>query len=481
MRAAEDKRLDFNWTLAYLISEWAIRLVMLVYVPQRRSPAAARTWLLVIFIFPWGGLILYSIFGRAYLPRRRRQLIQKVMQLVKATGEEYFQIHTVHPDLPPQFLQAITLAENLGEFPIVGGNHVELLTVYDEAIERLLADINAATHHVHLLYYIFADDQVGRQVAATLAEAVKRGVQCRVLMDSLGSKRSRRKLARDMRAAGIEVLELLRIGLFRRNRARLDLRNHRKIAVVDGRIAYVGSQNIVDAQFKKGIVYEELVARVTGPVVRELQVVFWADRYFENQETGDRSEYFPTPELTGHSPAQVLPSGPGYPQENNLRLMVSLVHNAQKRVVITTPYFIPPEPLQLALETAVQRGVEVHLIVSRLADQLLVSLAQRSYYEELLEARVQIHQYRKAFLHAKHLSIDDSVALIGSSNLDIRSFALNAEISLLVYDPKVVADLRAIQDKYLAEADLLTLEEWQRRPFLLKTFQNLSRLVDSLL
>jgi cardiolipin synthase len=279
----------------------------------------------------------------------------------------------------------------------------------------------------------------------------------------------------------VEVHELLAFHLFRRGAARFDLRNHRKIAVLDGSVGYVGSQNLVDPCFKKGLTFEELVVRVTGPVVIQLQAVLLADRFFETETELNRSELFPEPVLAGVSPAQVLPSGPTYQWENTHRLLVSLIHAAQKRVVITTPYFIPDDALLLAMQTAVMRGVEVHLVVSRQVDQLLVGLAQKSYYEDLLEGGIQVHRYYRHFLHAKHLSVDDAVALIGSSNIDIRSFALNAEVSLLVYDPGVVAALRAIQEQYFAYSERLTKEQWAARPLYAKVLQNSARLVDSLL
>jgi cardiolipin synthase len=308
----------------------------------------------------------------------------------------------------------------------MAGNHLELLPVYDASIDRLVADIQAAHEHVHLLYYIFADDATGQRVAQALLAVAKRGVRCRVLIDSLGSKSARRALVPELRAGGVEVMEMLPFRWLRRTGARLDLRNHRKIAVIDGRVAYLGSQNIVNADFKKGLVYEELVTRVTGPVVTQCQAMFLVDRFFETGARLEHRSHFPHLTQSGTSLAQVLPSGPGFPHANNQRLIVALLHASQKRVVITTPYFIPDETLFQALQSAALRGVEVHLIVSRQADQLLVGLAQPSFYEELLEAGVQIHLYRERFLHAKHLSVDDAVALIGSSNMDIRSFLLNA-------------------------------------------------------
>ena len=179
--------------------------------------------------------------------------------------------------------------------------------------------------------------------------------------------------------------------------------------------------------------------------------------------------------------AQTLPSGPGYPFENNLRLVVALLYAARSRVVMTTPYFIPDDTLLQAMTTAAQRGVEVHLVVSSKADQMLVGLAQRSFYEELLVAGVRIHVYHEHFLHAKHLSIDDQVALIGSTNMDMRSFALQCEVSLLVYDEAVVKALHAVQQRYFDGAAVLTLEEWRRRPWSVRLLQNMARLVDAVL
>jgi cardiolipin synthase len=469
--------------MLYTASEWVIRLVMLIYVPQRRTPSAARTWLLLIFLLPWPGLILYAIFGRPYLPRWRMARQQQAQERTKSLCREFFHHHATRPDLPNQFDRGIALAEKLGDFPISGGNQVELLPNYGGSVERILADLDAAQHHAHLLYYIFADDETGRKVADALSRAARRGVRCRVLVDSLGSKKSRKRLIPWLREAGVEVVEALRFRFHFRPRinARFDLRNHRKIVVIDGRVAYVGSQNLVNADFKPGLVYEELVARVTGPVVLQFQAVFLADRFLETGNGLDEPGLFPQPERPGAAPAQALPSGPGYPMENTQRLLIALVQAARQRVVVTAPYFIPDEPFQEALQNAALSGVEVHLVVSRQMDQLSVGLAQRSYYDCLLEAGVKIHRYKEGFLHAKHVSIDDRAAVIGSSNMDLRSFVLNEEISLVVYDADVVARLRTIQEHYFAGAELLTLKEWRRRSAWVKMAENIARLVDSLL
>lgn len=471
----------YNWSLIYLLSEWAIRLIMLVYVPRQRSAAAARTWLLLIFLLPWPGLIVYAFIGRVYLPKIRIEQQRRASELICKVQAQMGSRIPTPPALAPHLQSLVNLATRLGDFQPFGGNKVELLTGYEESLNRLIADIDAAQSHVHLLFYIYADDATGRRMTDTLIRAASRGVQCRVLLDAVGSKAALRWLAPEMRRAGVEVHAALRVKLFRRNSARFDLRNHRKIAVIDGCIAYTGSQNIVDSEFVRGYPNEELMMRVTGPAVAQLQAVFVADRFFETGTTLDQSQAFPNLSPTGNTTVQVVPSGPGYQRDNGQELMVSLLYAARKRIVLSTPYFVPDETFFQALRSAARRGVEVHLVLSKHANQLFTQLAQRSYYEELLENGVTIHLYRPRFLHAKHLCIDGEIALVGSTNIDIRSFALNAEINLLIYHPEVMANLQKIQDRYFANSEILTLEEWEKRPLWARTLYGVARLADSLL
>lgn len=477
-----------TWSAAYYLSEWLIRLIMLFYVPNRRSPAAARTWLLLIFLLPWPGLALYAVIGRIYLPKKRIKQQNLASQKIRAAR---FQLRAVSTTggagASEEVERAAALATSLGDFKPLGGNDIRLINNYAASLDLLIADIEAARFHVHLLYYIFANDPVGNRVGDALIAAAKRGVRCRVLMDAVGSARGLRRLAPRLRQGGVEVNAVMPVGIFRRNAGRIDLRNHRKIAVIDGRIGYIGSQNIVDGVFIPGCSNEELVARVTGPVAASLQAIFFVDRAIETDQMLDEPELFPDhpyadgAPLPGNSVAQILPSGPGYGRANAQVLMVDLIHAAQKRVVITTPYFVPDASFLQAIQTAVFRGVEVHLVVPARSNQRVTNLAQQSYYSELLESGIKIHLYHPHFLHAKHLSVDDELALVGSSNIDIRSFALNAEVSLLVYDRCVVARLKLIQEGYFANSHELTREAWNQRSLGAKTLQNIARLADSLL
>lgn len=471
-----------DWSLLYLISEWVIRLTMLVYVPQRRSTAASRTWLLFIFLLPWPGILLYALVGRIYLPARRVAMQKRASGFIREVQAQVDALVAVQPNLPPNLESLPAEARRLGDFDVFAGNIVELLPQYDGTIARLIADIEAAQHHAHVLFYIWEADQTGRLVAESLTRAASRGVKCRVLMDAFGSKSGLQHLAPEMRARGVEVLALLPVGPFRRNAARFDLRNHRKLVVIDGRIGYTGSQNIVDPAFVKGYPNEELMVRLTGPIVAQLQAVFLADHYFETGKVLDQKDFFPNLVCAGNSPAQLVPSGPGYRSENGRDLIISMLYAARRSVIITTPYFVPDEPFLQAIRAARQHGgVEVHLVLSMHANQRITQLAQRSYYDDLLDAGIEIHLYRPRFLHAKHLTIDDDIALIGSTNMDIRSFALNAEINLLVYDAAIVRELRAVQQRYFADSLRVMPADWNKRPLPARVVQNTARLMDSFL
>ncbi len=475
---------SLDWGMMYVTSEWVIRIVALFYVPQRRPPNAARAWLLLIFFLPWVGLLLYFLIGRAYLPRRRLKIQQQIFELIRrlAPRAESFDDTVAHA-VSAELLPALRLADQLSEFPLVGNNRFELLPVYGEALDRVIADVDRAKRFVHMLFYIFENDEVGRRVADALIQAARRGVAVRLLMDAIGSRGGLKAFAAGLREAGVEVIAAMPLRLWGPNAARFDLRNHRKIVVVDGACAFFGSQNIVSAHANRGMINEEMFVRATGPIVRHLDAVLLGDRYLETGDVPPESDDL----LSGardparNGLAQVVASGPGYSEDTAEAVMIALMYGARSRVVLTSPYVIPSEPFMMAMCSTARRGVAVDLIVDRESNKPLVTLAQQSFYDRMLRAGVRIHRHSGSFLHAKHMSVDDDVALIGSANLDIRSFALNAEVSVLICDRAVVAELREVQDGYLRHADLVTREERRSLPVWRRGLENLARLTDSLL
>ena len=486
--------MNWNWlhvlgTLSYLIG-----VLALFIIPANRKPGEATAWLLLIFLAPVLGAILFLLLGNPKLSKWRREQQQAMNQRIKYLAEEAEQLPQVRPiidpPLPARYEPFVNLIAQLTGMPVMAGNTVELLSDYLGAVDRIVQDIDAAQRYVHLEYFMFADDKIGAPVIDALVRARDRGVICRVLIDHLGNIGYHGPVVKRLRAAGIPVHQMLPAKPFDNQWNRADLRNHRKIVLVDGKVGFTGSQNLVEDTYhkrgniKKGIHYIELVARVTGPVVRELNSAFITDWYSETEELLDSRiapEMMVSMQVTGDVLCQVLPSGPGFEHNNNLMLFVALCHTARRRITIVNPYVVPDEPLLLALTSAAQRGVEVTLIVSEIGDQFLVFHAQSSYYEELLKAGVHIYRYQApVLLHSKFITIDDDIAVISSSNMDIRSFELNLEVTLVCYDTHVVADLQKIEADYLNCSHPLQLEAWQVRPLVTKLFDNLARLTSAL-
>lgn len=470
--------LDLHPGYWLFLLDWLIRLAALVWIPVRSPPAAARSWLLLVGFVPLLGLPLYLVLGHPWLARERRIRQARASQTIRKhqSGRTLLRWSPREGDETAGDIARLT--ERVGDFMPLSGNSIELLDRYEASIESLLRDIETASHELHLLYYLMHDDEVGRAVAEALRRAATRGVRCRVLLDAVGAKPGLHAWARPLRAAGVEVRAMLAGGLAWRTLSRMDLRNHRKLAVIDQRIGYIGSQNLAGPAFVPGHPNRELVARVRGPVVRQLAALFASDWLIE---TGELLDVGDGEGAVGKSPAQVLPSGPAYPFQNARDVVISLVQRARHRVVLVTPYFVPDDATLGALRIAALAGVDVLLVLSSSSNKPLTLWAQQAYYEELLRSGVRIALYRPQFLHAKHLSVDDDIALVGSINLDIRSFALNAEAGLLCYDAAVASRLREIEASYLADAEPVDLAQWRRRPRWHRSREGIARLADSLM
>lgn len=470
------------WSIALAAANWAIILGALIVIPFRRSPAAAQGWLLLFFFLPFAAIILYFFIGNARHPKWRRERIKDVPLVVfKAVADLPASATDASLDLPPRSRIAARLVRTIGHLPCLAGNSIDLDPNYNRVVDRITSDIDAAMHHAHAMFYILKDDEAGNKVLSALERAARRGVKCRLLIDAIGSANDRNAIVRRLDGSGVEIRLILPLRFW--NRAtRADLRNHRKIVVVDGTIGWVGSQNMHKIEYEPNTFYREVMARVIGPVVLELQAIFIGDWFLETDEDISSPELLPMPEATeGGVTAQILPSGPDHPSSGVDTLFTDLIHGAQERVVLTTPYFIPNEPLSLALRTAVAKGVSVTLFVTSTTNSLLIDHAQRSYYDELLQSGVEVMLYRERFLHAKHLSIDDDIAVVGSANMDRRSFELNSEVTLIAYDAGVVAQLRRIENDYRAKSRRLVEAEWDRRGFFVQLLENATRLISPLL
>ena len=469
------------WENALGVVSWAIRIAAFIIVPFRRSPAEARTWLLAFFVAPVPAWLLYLAIGRPEHSKKRKALFAQLPDVLeRAVTRSGLSTAGFDTNVFPRQKSIAQLATNLASLPPLPANDIELLPDYDGVIDRLVEDIDAARHHVHLEFYIFANDATAERIMVALERAEGRGVKTRVLIDAMGSFGFSRKTERNLRAAGVEVQRVLPLAR-RWNASRIDLRNHRKIVIIDGMIGYTGSQNAVDAAVSENFVHQELMCRVRGPIVGALQIVFLGDWYLETETELDDSALFDNDRAAGQSVLQTLPTGPDYEQGRVDMIFTEMFYAARDEIVIATPYFVPNEPLLQALKTAATREVKVTLILSRRLDSKIVSYAQRSYYTELLKAGVNIVLFGPDFLHAKHMRIDDCCALIGSSNMDVRSFELNAEISIIIYDQAPIAELRKIETMFIEKSERLDFETWKARSLLAKTTENSMRLLSDLL
>ncbi|MFT8736211.1 MAG: cardiolipin synthase [Zymomonas mobilis] len=463
----------------YEVVAWMIRLTMLVIVPMRRTPQAAGSWLLLIFFQPAFGLFLYLLIGQARFPAWRAE---RFANLKSFLDEQRQKLQDSVAALSPEANAAADLAEHLGHMPALAGNQMLYISDYQALFDHLAADIDKAQQHIHLVIYIFDSDRSGQQIISALGRAAARGVNCQILIDALGSRRSGKQVIRQLKSLGVDAREALPFRLLR-GRTRGDMRNHRKLFIIDGKIGYAGSQNIINRDWRPGVINQELTVRVEGPIVFEMETLFAINWYLESGELPDKMRDTPhlVPPEEGSHILQLLPSGADYRLAGFETMLVSGIYAAKKQMVIVTPYLIPDSDLLAALKTAALRGVRIDIIVSRIADQKLVSLAQKSYYQELLNAGIHIHRYRDKLLHAKHISVDNKLAMVGSSNVDIRSFLLNEEVSLIIYDQEAITQLQNIEMAYLRNADEVNKTAWRLRSCRCKIMENLARLVSPLL
>jgi len=479
------------WTIAVLVVDYVIRIIAVFVVPRNRRPTAGMAWLMAIFLWPVPGLLFFLLIGGNRLPKKRRRMQAQATQIISEVADrEEASIGTLLEDLPPGIGNAVALGRSLGAQPMVRGNAANICIDYEGSIADMTAAVRAARKYAYIEFYIMVLDDSTADFFEAMREAVARGVEVRVLLDHVsavrnpGAKRTRRRLDE----IGVHWAYLLPVRPWRGEWQRPDLRNHRKLIIVDGEVGFMGSQNLVDSSYNKpsnlrrGLHWRDLMVRVEGPAALGLEAVFLSDWYVETGEAVRRLAEEPLQaSAPGELDCQVLPSGPGFGSENNLQVFVSLLYTAKHRISITSPYFIPEGAIMHALRAATARGVYVELFVSEIGDQAVVYHAQRSYYEELLKAGVRIFMYRPPYiLHSKHFTIDDRVAVVGSSNMDQRSFNLNMEVSMVVHGESFVRDLDEVVGVYHANSRELTLEDWQKQPLRSQLLDGLARLTSAL-
>lgn len=452
----------------------AAQIALSIRVVARRSPVSnSHAWLVLIIFVPVFGMFLYLLVGENRLgDRRARRFERTARELEPHAFELWAYRNQTWEDSEARFQQIARLGNNACNAPALAGNALEIYADPEQTLDAIIGDIDEAKDYCHVLSYIFQTTGKPLEVCEALARAAERGVECRLALDGAGSKEFFRSgLPRKLRERGVEVLEMLPVSPVRLLFRRIDLRNHRKVIAIDGRVAYCGSQNITDSSFNPTGKSDfgpwvDTTLRVTGPAAQALALVFASDWNSDAQKPIEQIEKH-LPDPGGIDPdgsvVQVLPSGPGMRPRAIQAAFITTIYAAREELIMTTPYFVPDEPTLAALLSAAGRGVEVTLVIPKRNNAPLVAAAGRATYPDLLDAGVKIMHYRPGLLHSKTLTVDREITLIGSANIDQRSFWINFEITLAVYDSDFTSRLRMLQREYINQSDIVEPSMWAAR------------------
>lgn len=453
--------------------------IIVVVILDNRNPVKTISWILVLMFLPVVGLVFYFFFGRS---QRHERIISKKNQsrLLKKPLAE-FQAQDDY-QAPPHYSRLISLFANLNRSLPFERNRVQVYTNSVSMLQSLLHEIRQAKSHIHLEFYIFADDAVGRLVRDMLIEKAREGLEVRVIYDDMGCWHVPHRFFEEMRETGIEVRSFLKVR-FPRFTSKVNYRNHRKIVVIDGRVGFVGGMNLAE-RYVRGVewgVWRDTHLMLEGKAVHGLQAAFLQDWYFVDRTFVTAARYFPKTENRGNALIQIVTSEPvGLWREIMLGLSMAIL-NARKYFYIQTPYFLPTETILAAMQTAAQAGVDMRLMLPERADNRITHFASCSYIADTLRAGVKIYFYKKGFLHSKLMVSDDELSTVGSTNLDFRSFEHNFEVNAFIYDTETALEMREIFLQDQRNSEQVLLKNWIKRPWHRKVAESVIRLLAPLL
>lgn len=480
-------------TFSYPWSDWlylgiytgfilTIIFTTIVIVLENRNPVKSLAWIVVLVFLPIGGFILYLFFGQQYrhtrmISKRKRRILQKM-----SGNTAHISVSEPGNRLSPESLQQIKLGYQLGGTQLFVHNHIEIFTDGESKFKALIEDLNRAETFIHLQYYIFDNDTLGRTIKKILIEKARQGVKVRVLYDDVGCWKVRSRFFREMRKAGIEIRPFFKVS-FPQLANKLNYRNHRKVAIIDGKTGYIGGMNIAD-RYCDGLswgIWRDTHARIKGPAVYGLQSAFSIDWSFTTREFLSEACYYPPVEETGNTDIQILTSGPLGEWKEIAISFLKAIANARECIYIQTPYFLPTDSLLKALQAAALAKVDVRLMIPSHSDSRLLQYASQSYLKDILRAGIKVYFYQGGFLHAKSLIIDNEFSSIGSTNFDFRSFDHNFEINAFMYNTDTNAMMKKIFINDMRQCRRITLSRWKRRPLTTKVAESFARLMSPIL
>ena len=467
-----------TWMFNFLYLAVVIGTIVVI-VLDNRNPVKTLAWILVLAFLPIVGLIFYFFFGRS---RRHERIISKKSygRLLKKPMGEYLAQES--STLPPAYGRLSSLFRNINQAFPFEGNHVEIYTSGESMLQALLRELRKAKKHIHMEFYIFEDDAVGRLVRDALIEKAREGVEVRVLYDDVGCWRVPNSFFEEMRKEGIETHGFLKVR-FPLFTSKVNYRNHRKIVVIDGSVGFVGGMNLA-TRYMRGFSWgkwRDTQILLQGKAVHGLQTAFLLDWYFVEQTLITSATYFPKLEHCGTSLVQVVTSDPIGPWKEIMQGLVMAISGAKKYFYVQTPYFLPTETVLVAMQTAALSGVDVRLMIPYRADNRWTHLGSRSYLADVLQAGVKVYLYKGGFLHSKLMVSDDELSSVGSTNIDFRSFEHNFEVNAFVYDMETALQIREVFLQDQRECIQLFLKTWVKRPWYSKMAESVVRLMAPLL
>ncbi|MDD2436799.1 MAG: cardiolipin synthase [Massilibacteroides sp.] len=461
--------------LLYIIT---ILGLVLVIITENRNPLKTIPWVIVLLFIPGVGLAFYFFFGQDN--RKQRVISRRTYKRIKKRPFQggYKKDVCVSPD---KYRQLISLLESSNQAALLYGTKIHVYASGKEKFKDLLEAIRQAKHHIHIQYYIFNDDEIGRKIQDALIVKAREGVKIRILFDDVGSWKVKKRFFDEMREEGIEVYPFLKV-VFPILTSKVNYRNHRKIVIVDGEIGFMGGMNIADRYIEglKWGIWRDTHFKFTGKGAHGLQAAFLVDWYVVTKNLIDTPEYYPVADVYNHSLMQVVTSGPVGIWRTLLQATIYAISNAKKYVYIQTPYFLPTEGLNQTLQTAALAGVDVRLMLPCKSDTRLVNLASHSFIDEMVRAGVKVYLYLPGFLHSKQIVIDDDLTIVGSANMDFRSFEHNFEVNAFVYEADFALKMKNVFNKDIGNSKMIIPSVWLKRPLKQRFIESFMRLFSPL-
>ncbi len=469
----------------YLITVFSTAAMV---VHEKRDPAKTSIWVLILILMPIIGLIFYIFFGQYHRKEKifSRKGLRDLQQIEQMSQNQLINIKS------QRFIENPSIANNLSIITLLLNNSKALLTQYNQVsiyqtgkstFNAIIEELESATSSIHMEFYIVSNDEIGNRIKDILISKAKSGVEVRLIFDDVGSWSLPKKYIKQLRDAGVEVFPFMEVKfpLFTR---KVNYRNHRKIIVVDGRVAFMGGMNIADRYLKGdtklGAWYDTLL-RIKGEAVHMLQVIFLVDWFFVSKmQISNRAKYFPDHKISIQHPLQITASGPDSDWASIMQAFFAAITKARSHIFISSPYFIPNESILTALKTASLSGVDVKIILPGKSDSTVVYWSSLSYITELLEAGINVYLFQKGFNHSKIIMIDSSFAIVGSANMDIRSFEDNFEVMAIIYDNELTSQLEEQFNRDIRKSRRVILSKWIRRPLKQSVKESVARLFSPL-